>query len=533
MSLDEYVEACGASASISVDFAEVIDPDEFAVAAAAQIEILESIEPPAEVAALHDALLAYLRALQDKMADAPDGEGGEFEEFLFSAVFSLAFEHGPAIERAAAAMAPEVRERLEAAGCLDGEETSEFDDEEFLDRDDEVTPDGAAPAPAADTAPPAAGSVTSVEGDDPSAEVGVPPPIGPSSPSNVNYAVESSAIRLSWDSVAEADYYNVYHDDFFDSACSLDHERRASFCSELAGNVVDTTFVHASPSLENYYWVVACNRDGCSEIDSHDPVTVIRSGTAPAVAADTAGAATDTEPGSAPAYTEPAPPPEPDETAPSQPEEPAPVVVHECPTTWDDSPTLTVAELLTACGGDAAALAARATQECAAEDISAAGNRARANAENARQHAANARERAERVASRGDEDLAEHYEDSAQHYEELALHHLDLALDAENRERDRRDRVMASRGATTWEQACEIMVDRVWAADHSQAASLGRAFLTHLAILGDVICGGPDIDYADLCGGVDLLNVLESSLDALTGGIESIAGIIEAATDFF
>ena len=94
----------------------------------------------------------------------------------------------------------------------------------------------------------------------------------PDGPSNARYALEGSTIRISWDPVAEADYYKVYHDDFFDSACSLYPDGTASFCEELATNVVETNYVHADPrSSENYYWVVACNRGGCSDIDSENP----------------------------------------------------------------------------------------------------------------------------------------------------------------------------------------------------------------------------------------------------------------------
>ena len=43
----------------------------------------------------------------------------------------------------------------------------------------------------------------------------------PAAPANVRYAVEGSAIRVSWDPAEGANYYNIYHDDFFDSNCSL------------------------------------------------------------------------------------------------------------------------------------------------------------------------------------------------------------------------------------------------------------------------------------------------------------------------
>ena len=94
----------------------------------------------------------------------------------------------------------------------------------------------------------------------------------PSGPTNVGYALEGSPIHVRWDAVDGADYYNVYYDDFFDSSCRLGWDGRASFCEELATNVAETTYVHTIPGDdENYYWVVACNRGGCSDIDSEDP----------------------------------------------------------------------------------------------------------------------------------------------------------------------------------------------------------------------------------------------------------------------
>ena len=95
----------------------------------------------------------------------------------------------------------------------------------------------------------------------------------PIAPANARYVVEGSTIRVSWDSVAGADHYNIYHDDFFDSRCRLNSDGSAGFCEELARNVVGSTYVHTDPSSgNNYYWVVACNRGGCSEIDAGNPV---------------------------------------------------------------------------------------------------------------------------------------------------------------------------------------------------------------------------------------------------------------------
>ena len=90
--------------------------------------------------------------------------------------------------------------------------------------------------------------------------------------SSVWYEVEDSAVRVSWDLVDGADYYKVYYSDFVDSFCTLSRDGSPSFCEELARNVAGTTYVHADPdSDKNYYWVVACNRGGCSDIDSNNP----------------------------------------------------------------------------------------------------------------------------------------------------------------------------------------------------------------------------------------------------------------------
>ena len=82
---------------------------------------------------------------------------------------------------------------------------------------------------------------------------------------------------MSWDAVAEADYYNVYYDDFFGSACTV-RRGSGSFCDELATNVAGTSFTHADPDADsNYYWVVACNSSGCSPVDSSNPATTVGS----------------------------------------------------------------------------------------------------------------------------------------------------------------------------------------------------------------------------------------------------------------
>ena len=86
---------------------------------------------------------------------------------------------------------------------------------------------------------------------------------------NPQYAWDGSTIRVSWDEVPGADYYNIYYDDSFGDVCLLRSDGSPSFCDELATNVVGTTYVHTDPdSDKNYYWVFACNSNGCSDTDS-------------------------------------------------------------------------------------------------------------------------------------------------------------------------------------------------------------------------------------------------------------------------
>ena len=99
----------------------------------------------------------------------------------------------------------------------------------------------------------------------------------PSSPANMHPVVENSSIRVGWDPVEGADYFKVYHvESRTDSAvgCQLSRLGTVLLCDELAAHVNDVTFLHADPDLgrNNFYWVVACNRGGCSDIDEENPV---------------------------------------------------------------------------------------------------------------------------------------------------------------------------------------------------------------------------------------------------------------------
>ena len=112
-----------------------------------------------------------------------------------------------------------------------------------------------------------------VDSGSPAGTVGTPPttPIG-------RYEWVGSEIVLSWDAVAGADYYKVYYDDFFGSSCSV-RGGSASFCEELATDIRATNYTHTDPDPDdNYYWVVACNSSGCSEVDSNNPARPAASG---------------------------------------------------------------------------------------------------------------------------------------------------------------------------------------------------------------------------------------------------------------
>ena len=166
----------------------------------------------------------------------------------------------------------------EALSTIDDGEISDIDDEELSDFDAAEVPDEPAPAPTEDpTPPPAVDSVTMQPEAPPEppgdavTETQLPPPAA------VWFSIHESGIVLSWDPVPGADSYNVYHDDFFDSSCSLGRDGSPRFCSELATGLRDTSFVHAdAPAGENYYWVTACNSGGCSQTDEENPARPIR-----------------------------------------------------------------------------------------------------------------------------------------------------------------------------------------------------------------------------------------------------------------
>ncbi|MCY4085309.1 MAG: hypothetical protein OXG37_00070 [Actinomycetia bacterium] len=92
-----------------------------------------------------------------------------------------------------------------------------------------------------------------------------------SAPGNQSYHFEGLATVVTWDASAGATHYRVFYDEFFADNCELYPDGSPGFCEELAGNVVGTSYTHTSPAREgNYYWVVACDDSGCSEVDSQN-----------------------------------------------------------------------------------------------------------------------------------------------------------------------------------------------------------------------------------------------------------------------
>ena len=94
----------------------------------------------------------------------------------------------------------------------------------------------------------------------------------PDQPANVQVSHQDSANIISWDSVNEADYYVIYGSDFFPDDCSEgDDPNRPDYCDALHLDLRQTHYTDDDFSLQDFYWVIACNRGGCSKIDSDNP----------------------------------------------------------------------------------------------------------------------------------------------------------------------------------------------------------------------------------------------------------------------
>ena len=224
MSLDDYAAACPQNDPRGL--AEDATNGEVAAATEQWIQVMESIQPPPEVAAWHWESLSYAWSIKD-LADAQP-QLAVANPFVFQTLLPQL----DALKDVANSLDSDVRALLAEAGCLSEENASGF-------------------------------------------EAGSLPNQALASPSHATYAVEGpSTTVVSWDAVDGADHYNIYHDDFHDSSCQV-LSGGASFCEELATNITDTAYTHTDPDDDaNYYWVTACNRGGCSQVDSENPATI-------------------------------------------------------------------------------------------------------------------------------------------------------------------------------------------------------------------------------------------------------------------
>ena len=93
----------------------------------------------------------------------------------------------------------------------------------------------------------------------------------PDQPANVQVSQQDSANIISWDSVNEADYYVIYGGDFFPDCSEGEYPSQPKLCDVLHMDLRQTHYTDDNFSLQDSYWVTACNRGGCSKIDSDNP----------------------------------------------------------------------------------------------------------------------------------------------------------------------------------------------------------------------------------------------------------------------
>ena len=261
MTVVEYAKWCA-------ELPDDIDPatwGEFQKSVKPSLDEAEVLTPPMALTDLHDAVLLFLRGLSASAsqfdADAP---------YDVTMVLIHGLTYLAQIQEMEGGWDDDVRAALVASGCIGseliGEEESSGDDPQGDTSTATAAPES---APAQTPTPTATPESAPTQTPKPTE---TPIETAPAAPANVRYAFEGSAIRITWDPVVGADYYNVYHDDFFGYACSLRGDGSPSFCEELATGLETTSYVHASPnSGENYYWVVACDSSGCSDVDSENP----------------------------------------------------------------------------------------------------------------------------------------------------------------------------------------------------------------------------------------------------------------------
>ena len=283
MTVAEYAQWCAAlpddiEPPTWGEFLEIVRPS---------LEEAEALIPPMALTDLHDAVLLFFRNSVVSASEFDADASYDYTALLVHGLVYLA-----QIQEMAGGWDDDVRAALVASGCIGseliGEEESSGDDPQGDTSTATAAPESAptqTPTPS-DTPSPQPGSTRiPTPADTPTPQpaptqtptpTAMPTESTPVAPANVRYSLEGSTIRVSWEPVDGADHYNVYVDDFFDSSCRLNRDGSLSFCEELVASVGETSYVHASPdSFNNYYWVVACNSGGCSEIDSDNPASQV------------------------------------------------------------------------------------------------------------------------------------------------------------------------------------------------------------------------------------------------------------------
>ncbi len=296
------------------------------------IEGMGALEPPAEVAKWYDFQTAFAGAFKEAIDDFLEDPGDRTEdEFVFSLFFTVG-PHFEPVEQAIARVVAEIRTRMAEAGCID-EGISEPPQSQ-IERG-EIPVGGSVSGTLGeseiayyqlqaevgqkyliavswegitrvrllirDPPDPVVNSISqSNSSDSPLIRRWTAPEAGtfhvdlyaldgagtfkvsfaidasPDNPSGVSAAWEGSTVKISWGPVDGAEYYVLYYDDR-GPGCELDNGGSPRFCDKLATDVVDTNYIHASPEPRdsrrgNFYRVVACNSEGCSKIDSDNPI---------------------------------------------------------------------------------------------------------------------------------------------------------------------------------------------------------------------------------------------------------------------
>ena len=335
VSLDEYITmVCGETVTEVNSWEEGDSLRDLSAGLGFINEQMSVLEPPREVAEWHAVQIAFAGVFKETIDSYLEDPGEQSEdEFVLSMFFTVGPRFEP-VEQAIAAMDPEVRARMTETGCIDEETTGSASAQPEFQRE-EITVGGSAsgilsesegiaylqfqaemgqkylievtweslarirllvkdpPDPVVSfidqsnssdsplvrqwTAPESGTfhvEVWALEGAG-SFNISVSLDETPGSPASVSAAWEGSEVKVSWDPVDGADYYNVYHDDGgINVYCEVDSRGNASFCRELATDVTSTSYVDTDPSRrENHYWVAACNSSGCSEIDSDNSAT--------------------------------------------------------------------------------------------------------------------------------------------------------------------------------------------------------------------------------------------------------------------